>query len=98
MHPIGKILIAHKYTYNMQRNCVCSFASKDLGCVFFFIADELEEDVEEQDNDKKGKYIEFWKQYSKFIKMGILDDSANGKRLAKLVRFQRYASMHDDLS
>jgi len=50
----------------------------------------LEEDLEEEVSVKKGKYAEFWKQYSKFIKMGILDDTANGKRLAKLVRFQRY--------
>jgi heat shock protein beta len=49
--------------------------------------DALEE-TEEEVNDKKEKYAEFWKQYRKFIKMGILDDTSNGKRLAKLVRFQ----------
>jgi heat shock protein beta len=61
----------------------------------FFCSDELEEEVEEQTNEKKGKYAEFWKQYGKFIKMGILDDTTNGKRLAKLLRFQRYPFMHD---
>lgn len=48
--------------------------------------------MEEQTNDKKGKYAEFWKEYGKFIKMGILDDTTNGKRLAKLIRFHRYTS------
>ncbi|KAG0583708.1 hypothetical protein KC19_3G156800 [Ceratodon purpureus] len=50
--------------------------------------DGLEEEVEEQTSEKKGKYAEFWKEYGKFIKMGILDDTTNGKRLAKLIRFQ----------
>jgi len=60
--------------------------------IYFVVTDALEEAEEEEVNDKKGKYAEFWKQYSKFIKMGILDDTSNAKRLAKLVRFQRYPS------
>lgn len=50
--------------------------------------DGLEDNEEEQTNEKKGKYAVFWKEYGNFIKMGVLDDSANRKRLAKLIRFQ----------
>merc|ERR1712029_1243312 len=34
------------------------------------------------------KYIDFWKEYSTNIKLGIIDDAANRTRLAKLLRFQ----------
>lgn len=58
----------------------------------FLAIDGLEDNEEEQTNEKKGKYAVFWKEYGNFIKMGVLDDSANRKRLAKLIRFQRYRS------
>ena len=34
------------------------------------------------------KYMEFWKEYSTNIKLGIIDDAANRSRLAKLLRFK----------
>lgn len=34
------------------------------------------------------KYKDFWRHYSKNIKMGILDDEANREKLAKLLRFR----------
>merc|ERR1711953_1054707 len=34
------------------------------------------------------KYMDFWKEYSTNIKLGIIDDAANRTRLAKLLRFQ----------
>ena len=34
------------------------------------------------------KYMEFWKEYSTNVKLGIIDDAANRTRLAKLLRFK----------
>ena len=34
------------------------------------------------------KYVDFWKEYSTNIKLGIIDDAANRTRLAKLLRFK----------
>merc|ERR1712018_281478 len=34
------------------------------------------------------KYMEFWKEYSTNIELGIIDDAANRSRLAKLLRFK----------
>ena len=33
------------------------------------------------------KYMEFWKEYSTNIKLGVIEDTANRTRLAKLLRF-----------
>merc|ERR1712203_293479 len=34
------------------------------------------------------KYVDFWKEYSTNVKLGIIDDAANRTRLAKLLRFK----------
>ena len=34
-----------------------------------------------------GKYTTFWKEFGKLIKLGIIEDSSNRQRLAKLLRF-----------
>ena len=34
-----------------------------------------------------GKYTAFWKEFGKVIKLGIIEDSSNRQRLAKLLRF-----------
>jgi heat shock protein beta len=34
------------------------------------------------------KYMDFWKEYSTNVKLGIIDDAANRTRLAKLLRFK----------
>uniref|UniRef100_A0A061S629 Heat shock protein 90kDa beta n=1 Tax=Tetraselmis sp. GSL018 TaxID=582737 RepID=A0A061S629_9CHLO len=49
---------------------------------------ESEGESEGEDGDEKGKYKKFWAQYSKSIKLGIIEDSANRQRLAKLLRVQ----------
>merc|ERR1739844_480533 len=33
------------------------------------------------------KYMEFWKEYSTNVKLGVIEDTANRTRLAKLLRF-----------
>jgi len=52
--------------------------------------DDDEEDKpkdKEDKDDKKGKYDEFFKQFGKSIKLGIIEDVPNRSKLAKLVRY-----------
>lgn len=37
--------------------------------------------------DEQLKYGKFWKAFGKYIKMGVMEDSANRSRLAKLLRY-----------
>ena len=48
-----------------------------------------EEDGEEKEAapSDAGKYTKFWNQFGKLIKLGIIEDSGNRQRLAKLLRF-----------
>jgi heat shock protein beta len=49
-----------------------------------------DKDVEKSDdnNEKKGQYAKFWKEFGKSIKLGIIEDATNRNRLAKLLRFE----------
>ena len=48
-------------------------------------------DVENSsDDEKKGQYAKFWNEFGKSIKLGIIEDSVNRNRLAKLLRFETY--------
>ncbi len=38
----------------------------------------------ETDPSKPSKYIEFWKEFGKNIKLGIIEDSSNRSKLAKV--------------
>lgn len=57
-----------------------------------------EQDSQDNDNDddekdetktqeRKDKYKTFWKEFGKSIKLGIIEDSSNRKKLAKLSRW-----------
>jgi len=50
-------------------------------------SDEDEGDKPKDDEDKKGKYDEFFKQFGKSIKLGVIEDVPNRSKLAKLVRY-----------
>lgn len=52
--------------------------------------DEDEEDESEalEANDPEHPYIKFWEQFGKSIKMGVMEDSVNRSKLAKLLRFK----------
>ena len=54
------------------------------------------DDVKEEEKTNKGneKYLEFYKEYGKNIKMGIIEDQANRPKLAKLSRW--YSSLNPE--
>mmetsp|Transcript_3264 Transcript_3264/g.4139 ORF Transcript_3264/g.4139 Transcript_3264/m.4139 type:complete len:605 (+) Transcript_3264:111-1925(+) len=56
--------------------------------------DEEEEDEEEEESNEPS-YSEFFQNFGKNIKLGVVEDSANKNRLAKLIRF--YSTKGDDL-
>lgn len=48
---------------------------------------ENAEELEKKKKEKRDKYLEFWKEFGKNIKLGIIEDSANRQKLAKLSRW-----------
>ena len=40
------------------------------------------------------KYMDFWKEYSTNVKLGMIDDAANRTRLAKLLRYVIDSKIH----
>merc|ERR1719473_2255883 len=56
--------------------------------------DEKDEKSDEEDGEKKDdkpkvdKYMEFWKEFGKNIKLGLIEDSSNRTKLSKLLRFK----------
>merc|ERR1711959_542055 len=47
---------------------------------------------EEKEEEPVTTYSEFWEKFSYSIKLGIIEDTANRNRLAKLLRFKTSAS------
>merc|ERR1712048_25658 len=55
--------------------------------------EDKEEDKEEDDDaEKPMKYSEFWKEFGKSIKLGVIEDGKNRKKLLNLLRFPTTAS------
>merc|ERR1712032_1615474 len=59
--------------------------------------DEADDDKKEDDTptksvggdeEKKDPYVEFWEQFGKSIKLGLVEDSSNRTKLSKLLRFK----------
>ena len=50
------------------------------------------EEKEKKDEEPVTTYSEFWEKFSYSIKLGIIEDTANRNRLAKLLRFKTSAS------
>merc|ERR1719443_1971617 len=57
---------------------------------------EVEE--KEEDSDEESKYTKFWKAFGKYIKMGLIEDTANRTRLAKLLRYATSKSGDKEIS
>ena len=45
-----------------------------------------DEEDEDEDEDEVDKYALFWKNFGKNIKLGVIEDSSNRLKLAKLLR------------
>merc|ERR1719433_471907 len=59
--------------------------------------DEDEEEAEseeepEEEGEKPMKYSAFWKEFGKSVKLGVIEDSKNRKKLLNLLRFPSTAS------
>lgn len=54
--------------------------------------EDKKEDPDRVPSDAETKYEDFWREYGKALKLGVIEDSSNRMRLAKLLRFQ---STHD---
>merc|ERR1711871_159787 len=53
--------------------------------------DENKDDEKKEKKDDKpktDKYMDFWKEFGKNIKLGLIEDSSNRTKLSKLLRFQ----------
>jgi len=59
-------------------------------------ADAAEKEAD--DAEKPMKYTAFWKEFGKSIKLGIIEDSKNRKKLLNLLRFPTTASPDDPVS
>jgi heat shock protein beta len=46
------------------------------------------DDEKKEGDDEDDKYLTFWKQFGKNLKLGLIEDSSNRTKLAKLLRFQ----------
>merc|ERR1719333_134707 len=60
--------------------------------------EEEKKEVEEKDDEEESKYDKFWKSFGKYIKMGLIEDTANRTRLAKLLRYATSKSGDKEIS
>jgi len=54
--------------------------------------------AETKDEEKSQKYSEFWKEFGKSIKLGVIEDQKNRKKLLNLLRFHSTASEDKPIS
>jgi len=50
-------------------------------------ADKKDDKKKDKSEEEEDKYLTFWKNFGKSIKLGVIEDSSNRLKLAKLLRF-----------
>jgi len=61
-------------------------------------ASEDDENKDEKAESAKDGYTKFWEQYAKSIKMGVMEDTSNRSKLAKLLRYKSLKSPEEWIS
>merc|ERR1712061_927165 len=59
---------------------------------------EEEEDDADDDEDTPSLYSEFWKEFGMSVKLGVIGDTKNRKKLMQLLRFKSTRSPEDPIS
>ena len=102
MNPVAKM---RKACYNcffiITLNVIQKYFNVELFYSKLFLRELLilnidgDAEVEKSGDDdaKKGQYTKFWNEFGKSIKFGIIEDTTNRNRLAKLLRFERYLTL-----
>merc|ERR1712061_78536 len=57
-----------------------------------------EEEDEDEDEDTPSLYSEFWKEFGMSVKLGVIEDTKNRKKLMQLLRFKSTRSPEDPIS
>jgi len=60
--------------------------------------DEETKDEDEDDEEVPQKYTDFWKEFGKSIKLGVIEDTKNRKKLMQLLRFSSTRSPDQPIS
>jgi molecular chaperone HtpG len=67
--------------------------SRDIEAIRLGLTKRVLGMLEDMAQKEPEKYATFWKEFGRVLKEGMAEDSANGERVAKLLRF---SSTHDD--
>merc|ERR1739838_1166422 len=60
--------------------------------------DEDEDECEDDDEDTPSLYSEFWSEFGMSVKLGVIEDTKNRKKLMQLLRFKSTRSPDDPIS